>query len=187
MNKNIQLLGIVLGTVSILMMTHVVNAQKKAITIQTTQFIQASKQQVFEALSHLEQYPKWSPFLVTDPEQKNHVTGEDGQIGSTFHWEGVSEKSEGFQTMAAVDGNKYIRMECTILKPFKGNPVFEYDLQEKDGGVEVVQDFNLKLSGFNHFMTKVFGVEKKMTSTNELGLKRLKDYVEKGAAITSTN
>jgi uncharacterized protein YndB with AHSA1/START domain len=187
MKHIMQSLGIVLGTVSIMMTSHSASAQKKAISITTTEFISASKQEVFDAISHLERYPKWSPFLVTDPEQKHHVTGEDGKVGSTFHWEGVAEKSEGYQTMASVEGNEYIRMECTILKPFKGNPTFEYDLKEKNGGIEVVQAFNLKLSGFNHFMTKVFGVEKKMTTTNELGLKRLKEFVEKGTTVTITN
>lgn len=162
-----------------------VQAQKKAIKITSKVIIDASQAETFNLLRSLERFSEWSPFVVTDPEQKNHVTGVNGELGSTFHWEGVAEKSEGFQTLVAMEAEDYLRMECQIAKPYKSQPVFEYQLTPKAAGVEVVQTFTLQSSGFSRFMMGLFGVKKKMSAMNQLGMDRLKALLEKkNAEIT---
>lgn len=164
-----------------------VSAQKKVIHITSKIQVGATQPEVYTLLADLSKYPEWSPFLVKDPKQKNHVTGPVGQVGSTFHWEGVAEKSRGHQTLAELKDNNYLKYDCTIEKPFKGNPVFEYRLNKVGDSIEVVQDFNLHLTGFNHFMTKLFGVKKKMTAVNQLGLERFKAYIEKQSLAAAKN
>jgi Polyketide cyclase / dehydrase and lipid transport len=158
-------------------------SQKKVISITSKIEIKATQSEVFALLKNLERYPEWSPFLVTDPKQKHHLTGITGELGSSFYWEGVTEKSKGFQTLTALSNNDHIKYACTIEKPFKGNPIFDYRFSQKEGTIEVVQEFNLGLSGFSYFMTKLFGVKKKMIATNKLGLERLKSLVEKESTI----
>ena len=165
-------------TLSLLIFLSPLQAQNKSIQIETQSLISASPSQVYDVLKSLEQFPEWSPFLISDPDQKNYVEGRDGEIGSRFHWEGVAEKSQGYQTLAELKENEYIRFECVIEKPFKGNPVFEYQLAETEQGLLLTQNFELKLSGFDHFMIKLFGVKKKMKESNQIGLDRLKQYVE---------
>lgn len=155
-----------------------VNAQKKGISITSETAINGSISDVFTLLSQLERYPEWSPFLVTDPQQKHHVTGVNGEVGSTYHWEGVAEKSKGYQTLASMVPNQSLRMECTMLKPFKGNPVFDYSLVQDGQTVKVVQHFDLKMNGFSKLMAGLFGVKKQMTKVNQLGLERLKKLCE---------
>jgi hypothetical protein len=166
-------------TLAMMMMSQLTYSQKKVIAITSKVQIAAKQTEVFDVLRQLKRFPEWSPFLVTDPNQKYEVTGTNGEIGSKYSWVGVDEKSKGNQTLAALDGNKYVRMECLIEKPFEGQPVFEYFLTEDQKGVQVVQEFKLHLSGFSYFMTKLFGVKKKMIKTNQLGLDRLKSLVEK--------
>jgi len=72
-------------------------SQKKVISINSTIQVKASKIEVFDLIKDLDRYAEWSPFLVTDPNQKNSVTGTSGQIGSVFNWEGVDEKVRGFK------------------------------------------------------------------------------------------
>lgn len=152
---------------------------QKAITIISQVWIEGDQETVFNKLRSLAQFTDWSPFLVNDPEQKNWVEGVDGQIGSSFHWQGTAEKSEGFQRLAALTEQNYLRMECEISKPYKSQPVFEYTLQEKEGQVQVVQTFTLKASGFNRFMMSLFGVKRKMKAINQMGMERLKNAIEK--------
>ncbi len=158
---------------------------QKAITIISKVWIEGEQEIVFNKLRSLEQFTDWSPFLVSDPEQKNWVEGEDGQIGSTFYWQGTAEKSEGFQKLAALKGQNYLRMECEISQPYKSQPVFEYELQQKNGRVQVIQTFTLKASGFNRFMMSLFGVKRKMKAINQMGMERLKMAIEEGAAALS--
>jgi len=74
---------------------------------------------------------------------------------------------------------------CQIAKPYKSQPVFEYQLSEKAEGVEVIQTFTLESSGFSRFMMGLFGVKKKMSAMNQLGMDRLKALLEKkNAEIT---
>lgn len=159
------------------------HAQKRQILITTVQHIASSPEQVFDVLSDLDRFPEWSPFLVSDPEQKYHVTGESGEVGSTFHWEGVTEKSLGSQTLSAMTQASMLQMDCEIQQPFAGAPSFEYQLKETDSGTEVTQTFTLPLSGFSYFMVKLFGVKKQLTATNQLGMTRLKELLENGEAV----
>ncbi|MEM9885537.1 MAG: SRPBCC family protein [Bacteroidota bacterium] len=176
--KTLFILSFVAITVSL-------SAQQKTIRVVTTQQIEASCEAAFDLLRNFERFPEWSPFVVTDPEQKHHVTGEVGQIGSAFHWEGVAEKSEGKQTLAVLKDNEYLRMECDITKPFKDQPTFEYQLTETANGVVVTQTFELKCSGFSRFMMRLFGVEKQIAATNELGLERLKNLLEQETQLVT--
>lgn len=162
-------------------------AQKKAIKIISKENIEVSLTEAYEVLRNFERFPEWSPYLVTDPEQKNHVTGEVGEVGSSFHWEGVAEKSQGKQTLVAANGKDYLRMECDITKPFKGQPTFEYQINETENGIEVVQNFEYRCSGFSYFMMNLFGVKKDIAEVNELGLTRLKTLLENEANIAALN
>jgi hypothetical protein len=165
-------------TVSFLAIALTFSAQQKVIRIITTQEIGASCEEAFTLLRNFERFPEWSPFIVTDPEQKNYVTGKVGQIGSAFHWEGVAETSKGKQTLTALKDNEYLRMECDITEPFKDQPTFEYQINETPNGIEVSQVFELECSGFSRLMMQLFGVEKQIAATNKLGLSRLKTLLE---------
>jgi len=167
--------------------TFTVSAQKKAITVVSKENIKVSKAEAFDLLRNFERFPEWSPFILEDPNQKNHVTGEVGEVGSVFHWEGVAEKSLGTQTLAEAKSGDYLRMECNITKPFKGQPVFEYQINETESGVEVVQNFELRCSRFSYFMMKLFGAKKDITETNKLGLARLKTLLESETEATTSN
>jgi len=152
-------------------------AQKKVHIISNT-LIDAPIEEVYSLIKDYERFPNWSPFLVSDPQQKNHVTGNNGELGSVFHWEGVEEKSLGYQSLSELKENEYAKMDCTVQKPFKANSTFEYFITETSNGVEVRQEFKTEMGGFSHFMAKLFGMEKEIATTNQLGLDRLKTVLE---------
>ncbi len=160
-------------------------AQKKTITIVKTISVETTPANTYAVLSQLELYPNWSPFLLTDPEQKNHVTGENGALNSAFHWEGVAEKSKGYQTLIALEADHYLKFECTIEKPTKAKAFFEYEVQADEDGTSITQTFTVPTSAFGRFMMKLFGVEKEMATTNQLGLERLKAYLESGEVLAN--
>ncbi|MEM9987239.1 MAG: SRPBCC family protein [Bacteroidota bacterium] len=172
------IIRLVILSAALLLSLTAVRAQKRSIHLETVQHIEAEPAQVFAILQSLERFPEWSPFLVEDPEQKYHVTGVDGEVGSTFHWEGVAETSLGSQTLKAYQAGSYLRFECDIQEPFASQPVFEYQLRATEHGTEVTQSFDLSLGGFAYLMIQVFGVKKHMKATNELGLMRLKTLAE---------
>ena len=60
----------------------------KSIQIITSTTIKGSKQDVFDMVKYLNNFPKWSPFLAQDPSQKYEVKGTDGTVGAQYHWDG---------------------------------------------------------------------------------------------------
>ncbi len=175
---NTAILSITSLSALFLLLTLNAKAQKRSISITSKVLVRASVEEAYDLLRKFERFPEWSPFLVADPEQKYHVSGENGAIGSAFHWEGVGEKSVGYQTLTELEENQYLRMNCNISVPFKSEPVFEYRLRRTADGVEITQEFSMQQSAFSYFMMRIFKVEAQMRATNELGLERLKNLLE---------
>ena len=117
------------GLLALLSISFNLKAQK-LVEITSSTIINAPINDVYSLIKDYERFPEWSPFLVSDPEQKNHVTGNNGELGSIFHWEGTAEKSLGSQTLTELKNKEYAKMFCDVKKPFKANSTFEYFINE---------------------------------------------------------
>jgi hypothetical protein len=122
--------------------------------------------------------------LIEDPNQKNWVSGADGQVGATFYWEGVAVKSKGAQKITALVENEHVTMQCDITAPFVARPTFEYSITEQNGEIVVTQNFSTDLGVPGNVFGMLFGLKKQMAATNELGLQMLKKSIEQPTGIT---
>jgi uncharacterized membrane protein len=178
MTKMFMFIGIALGAIVLIAAVLAAIAPRKVDT-QNKVTIHASKQVVYDQLRHLSRFPSWSPFLVADPKQKNWVTGTDGAVGATFHWDGVAEKSKGTQQIMSLVENSRVSLKCNITVPFVALPTFDYTIEaQKDGSVVVTQDFSTDLGVPGNIFGMLFGLKKQMNTTNQLGLDLLKKSIE---------
>jgi hypothetical protein len=178
MNKRMVLLIIACALI-VLIGFGLYNASKlKQISIEKSTTIQATKQEVFEMVSNLKNFPKWSPFLVQDPSQKYEFKGLDGQVGSQYHWVGNKGKDVGYQEIVKIDTFSHIGKKCDIQKPFVAQPTFDYYFTETANGIEVKEKFKLSSSLGNAFFLWLFGAKAEMEKTNQQGLDLLKKAVE---------
>lgn len=129
-------------------------------------------------VKYLGNYPKWSPFLAQDPDQKYSVKGIDGTIGAQFHWNGNKGNDLGFQEITQIKPHTFIQMKCEIQKPFTAQPEFNYYFKETVNGIEVTQDFKLKSGLVDAFFMWIFGAKAEMEKTNQQGMDLLKKAVE---------
>jgi Polyketide cyclase / dehydrase and lipid transport len=150
----------------------------KSIQIVKTVIIKGSKQEVFDMVKYLKNFPKWSPFLVQDPSQKHEVKGTDGTVGVQYHWDGNKGKDRGYQEIIRIDELNYIGKKCDIQKPFVAQPTFDYYFSETADGVTVREEFKLESGTVDAFFLWLFGAEKAMNETNQQGLDLLKKAVE---------
>lgn len=141
--------------------------------------IKADKQEVFDMVKYLKNFPKWSPFLAQDPAQKYEVKGTDGTIGAQYHWNGNKGKDLGFQEIYKIEELQFIGMKCDIQKPFVAKPTFDYTFTENEKGIKVNQVFKLKSGMIDAFFMWLFGAKKEMEKTNQQGLDLLKKTLEK--------
>ena len=145
--------------------------------------INGEQQEVFGMVKHLNNFPKWSPFLEADPSQKYEVKGTDGQVGVQFHWEGNGGKDLGYQEIVKIDELSFVGVRCDIQKPFVATPTFDYSFSSSENGVTVSQDFKLQSGIVDAFFMWLFGAKKEMAAMNERGLTLLKNSIEKGCPV----
>ncbi len=156
------------------------NANKlQHINIKKTVNINADIKTTFDKVLYLKNFPKWSPFYEADPTQKTEVKGDDGQVGAQFHWNGNKGKDLGYQEIKTIKPLEYIKMQCSIQKPFKANPTFEYSFSKTGNIVKVTQDFNLESGLVDAFFMWLFGAKKDMAKMNARGMELLKIECEK--------
>ncbi|WP_205319215.1 SRPBCC family protein [Runella rosea] len=151
----------------------------KSIQIIKTVTIKGTKQEVFDMVKYLKNFPKWSPFLAEDPSQKYEVKGTDGTVGAQYHWDGNKGKDLGYQEIRKIEEGKFIGMQCDIQKPFVAKPTFDYYFTETANGIEVKQDFKVESGLIDAFFMWLFGAKAGMEKMNQQGLDLLKKAVEK--------
>jgi hypothetical protein len=151
----------------------------KNIQIVKSVTINGTKEEVFNMVRYLKNFPKWSPFLAEDPSQKYEVKGEDGIVGAQYHWDGNSGKDLGFQEIVKIDTFSFVGMQCDIQKPFVAKPTFDYYFTETANGIEVKQDFKVESELIPAFFMWLFGAKAEMEKTNQKGLELLKKAIEK--------
>ncbi len=150
----------------------------KTIQIVKTVTIKGSKQEVFDMVKYLTNFPKWSPFLAEDPSQKYEVKGTDGMVGAQYHWDGNNGKDFGFQEIKKIEEGKFIGMQCDIQKPFVAKPTFDYYFTETANNIEVKQDFKVASGTMAAFFMWLGGAKAGMEKMNQKGLDLLKKAVE---------
>ncbi len=140
--------------------------------------IKSSKKEAFEMVQYLNNFPKWSPFLVQDPTIKYSLKGTDGTVGAQYHWVGNGGDDVGYQEIVKIDTSHFIGLRCDITKPFVAKPTFEYTFANVPGGVQVTQDFRLQSDLVNAFFLWAFGAKAGMEATNQQGMDLLKKALE---------
>jgi hypothetical protein len=154
------------------------SADLKNIQIVKTVTIKGSKEQVFDMVRYLKNFPKWSPFIAQDPAQKYEVKGTDGVTGAQYHWNGNGGKDLGYQEIVKIDTFNFIGMKCDIQKPFEAKPTFDYTFKETPNGIEVTQDFKVQSPAIAAIFMWLSSAKAAMEKTNEQGLELLKKAVE---------
>lgn len=169
-----------LGVVATLLVSGAILAlvAPKRITITTRQTIAAPASVVYDMLRHQRRYPSWSPWLAADPKQKHSFAGTDGQVGNTFTWDGVAEKSHGTQTVTKLAANKEVLLVCNITVPFQSNPSFQYLLEPTENGTLVLQTFDTEMPPPANIFGLLFGLKKEIAAKNKTTLELLDAAVQ---------
>lgn len=144
--------------------------------------IKAPKQEVFDLVKYLKNFPKWSPFLAQDPTQQYEVKGNDGSVGAQYHWNGNKGEDLGYQEIVKIDELRYVGMKCDIQKPFVAKPTFEYVFSDSADAVVVTQTFKLESGLVDAFFLWLFGAKAGMEQTNVQGL----DLLRKAATVAKS-
>ena len=119
------------------------------------------------------------PWAEMDPDMNKTYEGEQGTVGSSYHWTGNRKVGEGKMTMTEVVSDERVEIDLHFMKPFKSQNVTEMMLSPQGDATEVTW----RMTGPQTLMTKMMGLigknmDKMVGPDFEKGLAKLKRISE---------
>ena len=148
-------------------------------SVERTETIAASPQEIFSRVGNLQGWDEWSPWAEMDPNMTKTYTGDQGEVGSGYHWTGNRKVGEGQMTMTEVTKDERVEIDLRFMKPFKSENITEIVLSPEGDATSVTW----RMTGPNTFMTKVMAMigknmDKMVGPDFEKGLAKLKRLSE---------
>ena len=132
---------------------------------------------VHDALTNFETWPKWSPWLVAQPDASINIDGPRGGEGATYAWSGNIIGRGTLRHRSITDD--VIRQELRIEEPFASVGETAFELRPTgDGSTEVTWRMRGNLPWFLFWMRGKMGSVVGMDY--DRGLRRLDAYVRHG-------
>ncbi|HEX7905895.1 MAG TPA: SRPBCC family protein, partial [Chitinophagaceae bacterium] len=168
--KIIKTIGILLiVVVAIVMIIMLILPAKQH--IERTITINAPVAKVYQYLTSLENFNKWTVWGRNDSTLKNTITGTDGSLGAINAWSGDPELSgEGKIEVTSLEINKEIAHAITFLKPRQMNAHSEFDLEEINGHTRVRWQIDIATPRPRNILNLFSNMDKKMANDFALGL-----------------
>ena len=142
--------------------------------------VNAPLQKVKDSLRDFKQWPKWSPWIIMEPDATLTYSDRQGQVGATYGWSGILVGAGSMELMEV--NEKHLKMQINFLKPFRSTANIGFALEEEGASTKVTWYMDGKLPFFMFWMT-----EKMKTYIGmdyERGLHMLKEYLETGSVAS---
>lgn len=131
---------------------------------------------VQKSLRDYKQWPRWSPWLIMEPDAALTYSDRQGQVGANYGWSGVLIGA-GSMELTEVHSSA-LKMHLNFVKPFKSEADVGFLLEELENGTKVTWSMDGHLPFFMFWMT---GKMKTFIGMDyERGLNMLKEYLETG-------
>jgi len=141
--------------------------------------VNVSAKTLYEQISKLETFNKFSVWSQNDSLIQNTISGYDGTIGAVNSWKGDPEISgEGKMEITNLKPHESIQHHITFISPRKAEAESELVLQENNGQTTVTWKFDLLTPRPWNILNLFSGIDKKMGKDFEQGLTNLKQIIE---------
>lgn len=178
MKKKIALISLVAVVGFIAGFCAVVAMQPSSFAVTRSTVIHAAPARVFPLVSDLKAGLTWSPWEDLDPTMQRTFAGDDGQVGSSYHWSGNSEVGEGKMTLVEKQPNEMVKYRLEFIRPMEGENEVLYVLSDQNGDTH----FTWTMTGQANFMQKAvclfMDMDEMVGSQFEKGLANLKQLAE---------
>jgi len=133
-----------------------------------------------DSLKNFKEWPKWSPWLVMEPDATVTYSDRQGQVGAMYGWSGILVGSGSMELMAVHDD--LIEMDIRFVKPFKSTAKVSFEFKSEGDMTSVTWHMYGNLPFF------LFWMKEKMRTyigmDYERGLLMLKEYLETGSVAS---
>ena len=142
--------------------------------------IEKPVKEVRNSLKNFKEWPKWSPWIIMEPDATLVYSDRQGQVGATYGWAGILIGAGSMELMEVHDD--CLKMEIHFVKPFKSRANVSFDLEDMGEETRVTWHMDGRLPFFLFWMTvkmKTF-----IGMDYERGLSMLKEYLETGSVAS---
>ncbi len=137
-------------------------------------------EKVFAAVANLNEWPKWSPWLIVEPGAEVTVTGQGPAVGDVYTWSG-NLIGEGEMEIVATEPPTRVEMEIRFRKPFKSQGLVSFTLKPLENATQAQWSMEGKMPKvLAGMISGVVGLD------YERGLGMLKEYCEHGGFQSET-
>lgn len=176
--KFLKILGIIIAILAVIIIVGGFFLPK-TYSVSRSTIINASDSVVYRNIADFNEFYKWNPWAKMEPSAKTSVTGEVGQSGHTYNWEG-DKTGTGYMKIKSAEPNKMVDIELKFIKPFESLADTRFDIFPEATGSKVTWT----MSGENNLIAKwmcVFvSMDNMIGKDFEDGLKFLKEKSEGG-------
>jgi hypothetical protein len=143
--------------------------------------IKASKEVVWQNISQFSNFAKWSPWSELDPNMTTQISGNDGNVGAKYSWEGNKDVGKGSMTYKSLHPQDDVQIGLQFLEPMESNADVIIKINDASDGTQTVTwafetEFPYPFNALVPFM----GMDKSLGADFERGLKYLKQLSESG-------
>jgi effector-binding domain-containing protein len=154
-------------------------------TVDRSITINAPAAMVYEKLSRLEYFNRFSVWSIADMSAVYTQKGTDGTVGASTSWKGDPYLAgEGSMEITALDPGKSVSESLHFTKPKKANATSLFTLSESNGITTVHWHFELATPRPWNIFNLFSSLDKKMGPEFEKSLNTLRDMIQATPGLT---
>ena len=141
--------------------------------------IKGDKQSVLNYAKSFKVAYEWSPWLDADKNVKITLGGVDGEVGSTYEWDGNDEVGSGKQTLASISDSSAI-VNLHFIRPFESDAVTFFKVKSlSSDSTQLSWGFDSDYNFMASAMSIIMDFDGMMNEQFDKGLGRIKKNLEK--------
>jgi hypothetical protein len=146
--------------------------------VERSRTIDAAPEAVYARIANFREWQAWSPWEDLDPNMAKTYGGTDGEVGSTYSWQGNRKAGQGTMTLAKLTPPTAVSIDLQFLKPFKSRSTTAFDVAPEGEGTRVTWT----MTGDHTVLSRIMGIfvsmDKMIGKDFDKGLDRLKAVSE---------
>lgn len=139
--------------------------------------INAPADKVYQNISSMKAFNHWNPWMKLDPNMKIDYSGNSGQVGDQYCWDGNDDAGAGCHIITALVPNKKQSAKMLFTRPFESDATSDIVLTPQGNSTKVTWDMDCEFDYPMNLMT-VF-MDGQMDKSYGEGLAALKALSEK--------
>lgn len=139
--------------------------------------INASTEKVWQNVNSMKGFNSWNPWVELDPNMKIAYSGNPGEVGDQYCWDGNDDAGKGCHKITAIVPKQKVSSLMIFEKPFQSIASADIILKPEGNGTKVIWTMDCELDYPLNLM-KLF-MDGQMDGSYSKGLTKLKALSEK--------